>query len=191
MAQNSNLIVFSPHVTEVGLKSLMGAIKSGISINITHIGVGDVGYDVVVSSTGKTSQIALKSERTRVKVQDVRYITPEQKNLSFVIEGSDWYYIREIGFYLDDGTLYAVASHPTQALSYQSANSKSLISLEFVIDVSMSKHIKIVASGADLNLLMTREVATLSAFQMRVQLKQLQQEEEILNLKEVVYGNHS
>ena len=131
-------------------------------MNITHIAIGAAGYDVPMgASTGRSPATALRDEKNRVEVQDVRTVAPNQKDLSFVVQPTEGYYIREIGFFLEGGTLYAIAAHATLALDYASPTTRNLFALEYVIEDGDEGSINIVSNGPPLNLLMTEELAIL------------------------------
>ena len=151
---------FEPIVTEAGQAVRLDAAANGFQIKITHIAFGSGGYDVPLGSGGKAAVDALLIEKDRVEIQDVRRVSATQKDLSCVLDVTQEYHIREVGIFLDDGTLYAVASHPTVALDWVSAATRNLFALELVIDDA--PEVTIIASSGDLNLLMTREIAAVS-----------------------------
>lgn len=175
--------LFNPITTEAGHAARMAAVQGGFQVNITHIALGATGYEVAVnSSTGRATATALQDERDRVEVQDVRQVSDIQKDISFLLEPTTSYYIREIGFILDDGTLYAVASHPTIALDWASPTTRNLFALEYVMQDGDPASFNIVSSGPPLNLLFTREFAILSTFQMTNALENLRQADRIRDI---------
>lgn len=164
---------FAPVITEAGFNAALAAKTGGFAVDITHVAVGDAGYSVATNSLGRTTQAALSQERQRVAIQDAREVGGGQTDISFVVDGPGDYYVREVGFFLDDGTLFAVASHPTQALIWKSEISRAALALELVFAAVDPASIKIVSAGPPLQLLMTREIATLSTFAMRNALENL------------------
>lgn len=175
--------ITSPVITEAGFTAALAAEQGGFRINITHIAVGDAGYDVPLQATGRTALTALTNERRRVEIQDAREVGDGQTDLSFIVDGAEDYAVREIGVFLDDGTLFAIASDPVQALLYKTSLSVAAVAVELVLSTVPIEAINIVSAGPSLNLLMTREIATISAFQMRLQLEQLRQRDAISNLQ--------
>lgn len=95
-----------PLITDAGLAASFNASNTGISATITHVGVGSGSY------TPTTDQTGLVSEKQRVPVADGEKSAPTQIHLSAIVEGSDQYWINEVGFFLEDGTLLAVWSDP-------------------------------------------------------------------------------
>lgn len=175
--------LFLPVVTEEGHAARMAAKAGGFAVDITHIALGSAGYDVpIYAPTGRSTATELQSEKNRVEIQDARQVADNQKDLSFVVEPAEEYYIREIGFYLDDGTLYAIASHPTLALDWASPTTRNLFALEYVIEDGDAESINIVSNGPPLNLLMSREFAVLSRLQFTNALENLRQADRIRDI---------
>lgn len=146
-------IGFTPVVTAAGFAAALAAEVGGFAVDITHVAVGDNGYAVAVDGTGKATQTALVAEQDRVAIQDANEVGGGQTDIAFVIGGAGEYYIREIGFFLADGTLFAIASHPTQALMWKSAITQAAIALELVLEAVNPDSINIVSTGPPLQLL--------------------------------------
>ncbi len=136
-------------------------------MDITHVAVGSSGYVVPTNGNGKATQTVLFGERQRVEIQDAREVGNGQTDISFVVEGAGDYFIKEVGFFLDDGTLFAIASHPTQGLIWKSSISRAAIALELVLEAVDPSSINIVAAGPPLQLLLTKEIAILSTIAAR------------------------
>lgn len=164
---------FTPLVTKAGFAAAMAASAGGFAVNITHVAVGSSGYVVQTNSSGKATQTALFGERQRVEVQDARDVGNGQTDISFVVEGPGDYFIKELGFYLEDGTLFAIASDPDQGLIWKSSLSRAAIALELVFEAVDPGSVTIVAAGPPLQLLMTKEIAVLSTFALRNGLENL------------------
>lgn len=164
---------FSPVITDAGFAAALAAQSSGFAVDVTHVAVGSSGYNVALNGIGRATQVALVSEQQRVAVQDARYVGNGQTDISFVVDGPGEYFIREVGFILADGTLFAVASDPVQGLIWKSAISRAAIALELVLDAIDPSSVNIVSAGPPLQLLMTKEIATLSTFAMRNGLENL------------------
>lgn len=164
---------FTPVITEAGFTAALAAKTGGFAVDITHVAVGSSGYAVQTNALGRATQTTLTQERQRVAIQDARDVGNGQTDISFVVEGAGDYYIKEVGFFMEDGTLFAVASHPTQALIWKSEISRAAIALELVLEAVDPDSINIVSDGPPLTLLMTREIATLSTFAMHNALENL------------------
>lgn len=171
--------IFTPVTTEAGHAARMAAVAGGFAVEITHVAMGSRGYDVAVNNTGRATTTGLVREKDRVEIQDVRLVAANQKDISFVVEPTEEYWIREIGFYLSDGTLYSIASHPTVALDWASPTTRNLIALELVIEDGDAESLSILSSGPPLNLLMTTELAVLAKFQITNALENLRQADQL------------
>lgn len=158
---------FTPVITEAGFAAALAAEEGGFKVNITHVAVGSSGYVVPTSANGKATQTALFGERQRVEIQDAREVGNGQTDISFVVEGPGDYFIKEVGFFLDDGTLFAIASHPTQGLIWKSSISRAAIALELVLEAVDPSSINILSAGPPLQLLLTKEIAILSTIAAR------------------------
>lgn len=108
-------ISLDPILTDAGLAALRNADATGIAAKITHVALGDVG------ATPIPSVQALQNERLRVACFSGGVTGNRQITLTAnVAAGTPEFFVKEIGFFLEDGTLFAFWSHPEQALGYRS-----------------------------------------------------------------------
>ena len=108
-------ISLDPILTDAGLAALRKADATGIAAKITHVALGDVG------ATPIPSVQALQNERLRVACFSGGVTGNRQITLTAnVAAGTPEFFVKEIGFFLEDGTLFAFWSHPEQALGYRS-----------------------------------------------------------------------
>lgn len=108
-------ISLDPILTDAGLAALQNSDATGIAAKITHIALGDVG------ATPIPSVQALQNERLRVACFSGGVTGNRQITLTAnVAAGTPEFFVKEIGFFLEDGTLFAFWSHPEQALGYRS-----------------------------------------------------------------------
>ncbi|GAB6075796.1 phage tail-collar fiber domain-containing protein [Desulfurobacterium crinifex] len=156
MAEEIKLI---PITTTAGLQKFFQV--SGlpeVRLKLTHIGFGDAGY------TPKKSQTSLKNEIIRVPIASGKVFPSDgYMDLSALLpEDAPEFWIREIGWYLEDGTLAFVWSHPEVPIAWKNKNLKLLTGISVrVTDVPLDK-IEIVESNPDLKLLYTEEFAQIS-----------------------------
>jgi hypothetical protein len=103
-----------PVITDAGLQACFNATNDGLKCEITHIALGDATY------TPTSDMTALVNERQRVPVSDGNQVSPQQICVSGLVDGEDEYWVKEVGFILDDGTLLAVWSddQPYSTLTY-------------------------------------------------------------------------
>lgn len=135
---------FQAVITQVGLNAATSAQDTGINISITHVAAGTGRY------TPSRSTTALHNEVTRVAVAGGSKPAPNQ--LHVTAEFSDGEFAAtEVGFFLADGTLFAVWSHPSNVLFYKTSLGKVLQAFDLVLESTPSANITINASG-DLSL---------------------------------------
>ena len=61
--------------------------------------------------------------------------------------------MREIGILLDDGTLYAVVSHPRQAMFWKSSISTGYVTVDLVLGAADPENVRVIAGGAPIQLI--------------------------------------
>jgi len=156
MAEEIKLI---PITTTAGLQKFFQV--SGlpeVKLKLTHIGFGDSGY------TPDKNQTSLKKEIIRIPISSGKVFPSDgYMDLSALIpEDVPEFWIREIGWYLEDGTLAFVWSHPEVPIAWKNKNLKLLAGISVrITDVPLDK-IEIVESNPDLKLLYTEEFMQIS-----------------------------
>ncbi|OHU87815.1 MULTISPECIES: phage tail protein [Pseudoalteromonas] len=103
---------YQPIITQAGLNAAVNAKEKGLSVHLSHIAIGDQGY------TPERTQTQLKNERDRVPTGDAVDFKNGQFRVSGKFTSDTSYSVKEVGFFLSDGTLFAVWSHPTNVLFY-------------------------------------------------------------------------
>ncbi|AGE24629.1 hypothetical protein VRB50_05460 [Pseudomonas poae] len=143
--------------TSKGLDEVLQAKNQGLKGEITHIGAGTGRY----SPDG--TEVALRDERQRVAIVDYEDLGEHQLRMAALFDGDGEYEIGEFGFYLASGTLLAVYSVAGKLLTYKAAAARVL--QKFTLDVSPlpTDSVTIVVGNENLNVLLTDEIAALSA----------------------------
>ena len=101
-----------PVITTAGLAAVFNAGNDGLAARITHIAIGDR------ARTPDKHDFKLASERRRVSVADGERVSDHQIHLTGIIDGDGpEFWVHEVGFFLEDGTLLAVWSD-AQPLAY-------------------------------------------------------------------------
>lgn len=104
----------TPLFTDAGLAAVASATGAGLQAEIAEIAVGDAAYAPGASAT------ALQSERARVSVSAGGATGPQEVLVEAMVPaGAPEFWIREVGFFLADGTLLAVWSDPEQTLGWR------------------------------------------------------------------------
>ena len=116
----------TPVITSAGLNAIWNAQHDGLEATIAEIALGEAGW------TPDNSATALKDEKRRIPVAGAR-VNETQIHLTGVEDGTAEYWVREVGFYLADGTLLAIWSAAEQALAYKSAGVDLLLAFDLVL----------------------------------------------------------
>ncbi|WP_022940108.1 phage tail protein [Psychromonas hadalis] len=132
-------------ITEIGLEKAMQADEQGVSFKITHVGVGLNGY------TPDKKMSALQNEFKRVEIAGGTQVAGNQIHLTALFDGDEEINGRELGFYLKDGTLFAIESHPTNLLTYKSPSSKVIEAFDLILEGVPPNSITVDSTG-DLSL---------------------------------------
>ena len=172
-----------PIITEHGLSAVLNAHNDGLSMRISAVELGNQGYTVTVNADGYATQTQLHSKQERVGIADGRRVAAHQVNLSFIVEGTSSYEVKELGFYLDDGSengiLFAVWSNPDKALAWKSDSVPLIIGLELILSALPADSVTVQPGSTPLQLVMTRDMAAIGTALANVQLEQLRQADKI------------
>jgi len=130
-----------PIITAAGLSAVFNATNDGLVARITQVALGDAGWEP--SSAAQT----LRNERQRVLISNGNRIQPTQIHITAIENGVTEYWVREIGFILDDGTLFAIWSHPTQALAFKAANVDLLLAFDLLLAALPDDSVEVIGTG--------------------------------------------
>jgi len=146
-------------ITQAGLNKAIDASLQGISFKITHVGVGATGY------VPDIEQDSLKNEITRLAISGGKKINSNQIHLTALFDGEAEIIGREIGFYLEDGTLFAVDSDPDIIIMYKSGSngSRALEAFDLILDSVPADSITVDVTG-DLTLNFDKDFEEIKQF---------------------------
>lgn len=161
-----------PTITEAGLNAIWRASNDGVSAQITHIALGDAAY------TPNQGMTRLQSERARYPVADGKRLTSRQIHLTALADGNTEFWVREVGFYLADGTCLALWSDPARPLAYKAAGVDLLLAYDLTLSAVPADSVTVQSTGAGLNLAMAEELAALAAGQISEMLRGLNRDEQ-------------
>lgn len=145
-----------PTMLEVGLNAIWRTSNDGVSAQITHIALGDTGY------APNQGQAGLRSERVRYPVADGKRISSHQVHLTALADGNVEFWVREIGFFLADGTCLAVWSDPLKPLAYKAPGVDLLLAYDLTLSAVPADSVTVQSTGAGLSLAMAEEYAVLA-----------------------------
>ncbi|BFT61826.1 phage tail protein [Pseudomonas moorei] len=160
-----------PLITKAGLAAIWRADNTGVAAEITHIEVGTSGY------TPANTQTALRTPVAKYAISDGQRLSDTLIHVTAVADDGKAYWAREIGFRLSDGTLLAVWSHPTEALTYKSATAELLLAYDLSLTALPANSVTIISTGAGLNLTLSAELAALAAASLSGMLRAQKQQD--------------
>lgn len=161
-----------PVITTAGLSAIWRADNTGIAAEITHIGLGTSGY------TPNKTQTALRTRKGMYRVSDGEKLSATLLHLTAVADDDLEYWVKEVGFYLSDGTLLAVWSDPVSALAYKSPNAQLLLAYDLSLEALPADSVTITSTGAGLNLSLASPLAAQASALIAEQLRGLQMQDQ-------------
>lgn len=146
-----------PTLTLAGLNAVFNEQGDGLQAKITHIVLGDQGRPPSPSHT------SLGNQRRRIPIADGEKTGARQLHVTGVVDGDGpEFWVREVGFELEDGTLLALWSSE-QPLAYVSNNVPLLLAFDLRLDALPVDSVTIVTTGANLSLAAWGEQYTANA----------------------------
>ena len=135
-----------PVITDKGLEAALAAATLGKPAKITHVGITERPGEATPGME------ALPGEALRLPAEDGTPVNPHQVSISVLLrEDNPGLSIHGIGFYLADGTLFAVYQSTAPLLNH-TAGTQMLVSMDVVMGNIPSGSITVEATGANLDL---------------------------------------
>lgn len=154
-----------PTILDAGLNAVLTAGNQGVQAEITHVALGDAGgagYDPNTTANG------LRNERTRIAVGGGERTGPQTITIQAHFQDSPAFWVREVGFVLDDGTFLAIWSDPTTPLMYKTADGEVVLAFTLTLDGTPDGSVGVHVTGPDLHILHDREFALVIANQAKI-----------------------
>ena len=149
----------TPTLTDAGLAAVVNGQATGLAAEITHVALGEVGYQPDRGAT------ALRGERQRVAVAGGERTDARRIHLTALADGDLEYKIREVGFFLADGTLLALYSRSGSTLVTKTAGVDLLLAFDLAIEALPAESVEIRSGEGDLSLFYATDFAALVAAQ--------------------------
>lgn len=135
-----------PVITLDGINAVFNAQGDGVAARVTHIALGSHGRSPSADET------TLIDERRRVPIADGERIGDQQIHVTGVVDGDGpEFWVREVGFILDDGTMLAVWSDD-RPLAYISNSVPLLLAFDLRLEALPAESVTVESTGADLSL---------------------------------------
>ncbi|MFO2466215.1 phage tail protein [Pseudomonas sp. 15FMM2] len=164
-------IPLQPIITKAGLTAVFRADNAGLAAEITHIVVGTLGY------TPSSEQKTLRAQIAKYPIAGAQRLSPTQIHLTALADGTQAFWVKEVGFLLSDGTLLAVWSHPTEPLAYKPENADLLLAYDLALSALPANSVTINSLPGDLNLTLSGPLASLATAQLAADLRGLKQQD--------------
>lgn len=129
----------TPVITNAGLAAVANAQGTGVQATISQIGIGRGSVNssgVYVGYAPARTMSALVGEQTRVPILSGSRRDPAGFSVLGLLPASSpgTYPINEVGFYLDNGTLFALWSDPANPLAYKTELSDVELGFDLFLD---------------------------------------------------------
>lgn len=176
----ADIVALRPKITNAGLAALFNATNNGVEGYVTHVAFGDAA-GASYAPTG--DEVGLKNELARVAVGGGERETPTQILLQGVLDDGPEFWIREVGFFLSDGTLLALWSEPNKLLLYKSAGVPFVFAYGLALSGVPENSVNVQITGPAVNVVFDREFALIIANQARITRQQF-------HFNEAFYAEH-
>lgn len=128
-------------ITDAGRAAAVTAAGDELSVNIAEVGIGTGQWTPTAAAT------ALVNELKRIPASGSQKSTPTSVTVGFQDNSSDVYTCYEIGFYLDDGTLFAIYASSDTVVGAKSAPLKLLWGLTMVLSSLPADSVSVTATA--------------------------------------------
>ena len=160
----------STQITKAGKEAAFNAGNTGLSLEISHIAFGNQGWSPIIDDPAQS----LKSEILRVPILKGEK-TGSQIHLTARADGEDNFIIKEVGFFLKDGTLFAVYSSQN-ALAYKNAGTELILDFYLSLSTVPQNSISVISQNS-IDSSLTKELISIVSGNVKiayVQIKNLQ-----------------
>ncbi|MEI6896255.1 MAG: phage tail protein [Psychromonas sp.] len=166
-------------ITNAGLDASIDAGNLGVSYKITHIGIGLNGYIPNIEQT------ALQNEVIRCAITRGSIPRPGQLHFETVFDGNEEFEGKEIGYYLEDGTLFAIDSRDGDILSLKHTNTILTEAFELNLASSAIENITVEIIGSPYA---TETVAGIAKIVTEAQVDKGTDDSAFLTIKKFIYA---
>ncbi|EOV0352576.1 phage tail protein [Vibrio fluvialis] len=129
-------------ITHAGIAAAIRAGDLGIEYKITHISIGSAGY------VPNPDQTALVAEIQRKAITRGALVAQGQLHFETVWDGDEEFEGKELGYWLEDGTLFAVDSRDGEVITYKHKNTVVTEACELNLAASTIENITVEFLGS-------------------------------------------
>ena len=142
-----------PTITDAGLRAALAAAEGGIVARIHEIGLGTGAW-----SPTRTA-VDLQAEVVRLPIASAERQGDTRLHMTALADGAHHFWVREVGFWLEDGTLFAVWSDPATPLAHKSTGVSLLLAFDLILDALPAESIEVIAGPLDLSFTVAEQLA--------------------------------
>jgi phage-related tail fiber protein len=164
-------------ITRKGLNECISAKGKGIEARLKWVSAGDRAY------TPNPDQTTLVNEIQRVEFGEYKDTGAGQLQAVAKFSGPQEYPIRELGFWLETGTLLGVISAPNTTLNYKAKNGHCIQPITLDLSALPSDTVTVVVGTENLNILIDDEFTKMATAQVQTMHRQILQEFRLLDLE--------
>lgn len=174
-----------PLITKAGLAAIWNATSTGVKAEIAFVGLGDQGY------TPTFDQPTLRGQVAKYPIAGGEKLSSSLIHLTALVDDNNAFWVRGVGFYLADGTLFAVWSSTGDPLTYKPAGGEVLLAYDLSLEALPADSVTIVSTSAGLNLTLAEPLAAQASVLIAAQLRDVLQQDQIttLELRQKIAGN--
>ncbi|PNI06184.1 phage tail protein [Vibrio diazotrophicus] len=129
-------------ITDAGIAAAIRAGDLGIEYKITHISIGSEGY------VPEPAQTELRNELQKKAITRGALVAPGQLHFETVWDGVEEFEGKELGYWLEDGTLFAVDSRDGDIITYKRKNTVVTEACELNLSASTISNITVELLGS-------------------------------------------
>lgn len=162
-----------PLITKAGLAAIWNATSTGVQAEIAYIGLGSQGY------TPTVDQKALRAQVVKYPISGGEKLSSSLIHLTALADDDKAFWVREVGIYLADGTLFAVWSSPDTPLTYKAAGTELLMAYDLLLEALPADSVTIVSTATGLNLTLAAPLAAQASALLADMMRGVQQDDQL------------
>ena len=128
-------------------------------------------------------QETLLSERLRSPIASGRVVDGHTLHITAVFDGNEEFWVDEVGFFLEDGTLLAVYSHPDKRIGFKNNTSEFIFAFDLRIATLPEGAVTIEETQQEMSLHMAKDFAKMAAAQINMMTRQIKIHSRVLELE--------
>ncbi|WP_232961720.1 phage tail protein [Pseudomonas juntendi] len=160
-------------ITKVGLAAIWNATSTGVQAEIAYIGLGSQGY------TPNADQKALRAQVVKYPISGGEKLSSSLIHLTALADDDKAFWVREVGIYLADGTLFAVWSSTDTPLTYKAAGTELLMAYDLSLEALPADSVTIVSTATGLNLTLAAPLAAQASALLADMMRGVRQDDQL------------